>query len=169
VISLRKLIRYAAVSAIATTVSQIVLATLVATRTTGAVTANVIATMVGTVPSFELNRRWVWGKTGQRSLGAEVVPFAVIAASGLALSSLAVAIAEHAVAGFGTASRTVIIQLASLTAFGIVWLVQFVLLDRVLFRDRQPALATAGQAQAVADAADGLDERRLALDVDLVA
>lgn len=188
-ISLRKLLRYAAVSGVATTISQIVLATLVATRATGAVTANVIATMVGTVPSFELNRRWVWGKRGRRSLSAEVVPFAIISAAGLALSSLAVAIASHAVDGFATTSRTLIIQLSSLTAFGIVWLVQFVMLDRVLFRHRvgptrdatdemdemdeldeldELVSAAAGQTQAVADTADGLDQRRL-LDVDLVA
>jgi len=141
VITLRKLLRYAAVSAVTTTISQTILAVLVATRTTGAVTANVIATMVGTVPSFELNRRWVWNKHGRRSLGGEMLPFAVLSAAGLGLSSLAVAIASHFVEHWSMTTRTLTIQLASVTAFGIVWLVQFVLLDKVLFKRRATATA----------------------------
>ncbi len=132
--TLRKLFRYAAVSGVATAVSQTVLALLVATRTTGAVTANIIATLIGTIPSFELNRRWVWGKSGRRSLNGEVLPFLGLAAAGLSLSTLAVAIASHYTEHYSTTSRTLTIQVASLTAFGIVWLIQFVLLDKVLFR-----------------------------------
>jgi putative flippase GtrA len=138
VIRIRQLVRYAAVSGIATGVSQVVLATLVATRATSAVEANVIATMVGTVPSFELNRRWVWGKSGNRSLAKEVIPFAAISASGLLLSTLAVAVASRwaEARGFSGAERTATVQAANLAAFGLVWVAQFVLLDRVLFRSR---------------------------------
>ncbi|HSS08396.1 MAG TPA: GtrA family protein, partial [Acidimicrobiales bacterium] len=63
-----KLIRYATVSAISTAVSLTILGTLVATNATTAGWANVVATAVGTVPSFELNRRWVWKKRGRRSV-----------------------------------------------------------------------------------------------------
>jgi putative flippase GtrA len=136
-----KLIRYAAVSVVSVTIAQTVLAALVSTRTTGAVTANLIATAVATVPSFELNRRWVWGKRGRRSLGREMLPFALTTACGLALSRLAVAITSRVVDDFPTTSRTISIQLASLAAFGVVWLMQFMLLDRVLFRNREAHLA----------------------------
>jgi putative flippase GtrA len=140
VIRLRQWIRYAAVSGISTGISQCVLAVLVATRATGAVKANVIATMVGTIPSFEFNRRWVWGKTGRRSIATEVVPFAAISAAGLALSTLAVAVASRwadAVA-LDTTRRTLTVQGANLAAFGLVWIAQFFLLDKVLFRRRKP-------------------------------
>ncbi len=137
-IRVRQLIRYAAVSCIATGVSQCVLATLVATRATGAVEANVIATMVGTIPSFEFNRRWVWGKKGRRSMTAEVIPFAAISITGLVLSTLAVAIASRwaDAAALDTTWRTLTMQGANLTAFGVVWIAQFILLDKVLFRRR---------------------------------
>ena len=138
-ITVRKLLRYAAVSGVSTAVSQTVLAVLVATRSTGAVTANIIATMAGTFPSFELNRRWVWGKRGRRSIGGEMLPFAVLSATGLGLSTLAVAVASHHVEHFSTTTRTLTIQVASLTAFGIVWLLQFVVLDKVLFKRRASA------------------------------
>ncbi len=137
-IRIRQLLRYAAVSGVSTGVSQVVLVVLVATRATSAVEANMIATMVGTVPSFELNRRWVWGKSGNRSLAKEVVPFAAISAAGLLLSTLAVAVASRwaEANAFGDAGRTLTVQAANLGAFGVVWVAQFVLLDRVLFRSR---------------------------------
>ena len=67
---LGQLLRYRAVSLIATSTSMLVLGLLVTTRTVTAGWANLIATAVGTVPSFELNRRWVWGKHGNRSIGS---------------------------------------------------------------------------------------------------
>ena len=100
--------------------------------------ANVAATAVGTVPSFELNRRWVWRRHGASSLRAEVVPFACLSAAGLVLSTLAVSgagrWADHAALAGPT--RTVAIQAASIGAFGALWLLQFAILDRVLFADR---------------------------------
>jgi putative flippase GtrA len=135
---IRQLIRYAAVSGISTGVSQCILAALVATRATSAVEANIIATMIGTIPSFELNRRWVWGKTGRRSMANEVVPFVAISATGLLLSTVAVAFASRwaDTAALTNTWRTLTVQGANLAAFGVVWIAQFVLLDRVLFGRR---------------------------------
>jgi putative flippase GtrA len=138
VIRIRQLIRYAAVSGISTGVSQCVLAALVATRATSAVKANIIATMIGTIPSFEFNRRWVWGKIGRRSLATEIIPFSAISATGLLLSTIAVAFASRwaDAAALTNTWRTLTVQGANLAAFGVVWIAQFVLLDKVLFRSR---------------------------------
>ncbi|MCU1454283.1 MAG: hypothetical protein JWN46_2429 [Acidimicrobiales bacterium] len=145
---IRQLARYGAVSIIATTTSAVVLVTLVLTRTLPAAWANVVATAVGTVPSFELNRRWVWGKTGQRSLAAEVGPFVALSFAGLGLSTLAVAAADHVANGahLGSLARTCVVEGASLAAFGSLWLAQFAILDRLLFASRR------GRAVASLDA-----------------
>jgi putative flippase GtrA len=134
----RKLVRYAAVSAIATTVSLTILGVLVSTGTTTPGWANVIATAVGTAPSFELNRRWVWGKAGRRSVGAEIGPFCVLSFSGLALSTLAVHLASGwaAAGGLGVGARTLVAEAANVATFGSLWVAQYVILDRVLFRSR---------------------------------
>jgi putative flippase GtrA len=134
-----KFVRYGAVSAISTVTSMVVLGVLVATRTLTPGWANLVATAVGTVPSFELNRRWVWGKTGRRSLAGEVGPFAVLSFAGLALSTLTVSIAGHLVTG---PARTLAVEVASVGAFGSLWVLQFFLLDRLLFatRTRPPAM-----------------------------
>ena len=138
---IRKLLRYAAVSAISTSVSLTILGVLVASRAVTAGWANVIATAIGTVPSFELNRRWVWSRTGDRSLVAEVGPFCALSFAGLALSTFAVSIAAGwaAHAGLGATARTLAAEGANIGTFGSLWVVQFVLLDRVLFRSRDRA------------------------------
>jgi len=137
---LAQLVRYGAVSVIATTTSLVVLGALVSTRTLTPGWASLTATAVGTVPSFELNRRWVWGRTGDRSVRSEVAPFATLSAAALALSTAAVSLAgqwaDHM--DLGTTPRTLVIQAASVAAFGSLWLAQFVVLDRVLFADRAP-------------------------------
>jgi putative flippase GtrA len=134
----RKVLRYAAVSAIATALSLTILGVLVATGATTPGWANLIATGVGTVPSFELNRRWVWGKRGSRSLAAEIGPFCALSFAGLALSTIAVSEASRWATGdgLGVGARTLVAELANVATFGTLWVVQFVILDRVLFRAR---------------------------------
>ena len=133
---LARLVRYAAVSAISTSVSLTILGVLVATQAVTAGWANVIATAVATVPSFELNRRWVWAKQGPRSLHKEAVPYFALTFVGLGLSTLAVSTAAGVASAHhvGTAGRTVVAMFANLTGFGTVWIAQYVILDRVLFR-----------------------------------
>jgi hypothetical protein len=69
--------------------------TLVATHTLSPGWSNVVATTVGTVPSFELNRRWVWTKRGHRSLLWEIAPFCRLSAAGLAPSTLIVSVSPR--------------------------------------------------------------------------
>jgi putative flippase GtrA len=132
------LFRYAGVSAVSTTVSLTVLLTLVATDAVSSGWANVIATAVGTVPSFELNRRCVWRRSGSRSMGTEVVPFFGLSFLSLAISTLAVsrATAWASEAGFDNVVRVWLAVGANLGSFGTMWVVQYLVLDRFLFRDR---------------------------------
>ena len=140
----RKLARYATVSVIATTVTLTILGVLVGTHAVTAGWANVIATSAGTVPSFELNRRWVWGKKGHRSVLAEMGPFCALSFAGLLLSTLSVSAATSwaSAAGLSSGVRTMVAEVANVATFGGLWVFQFVLLDRVLFkksgRDRSP-------------------------------
>jgi putative flippase GtrA len=136
-----KLGRYTLVSLISTTVSLTVLGVLVATSALTPGWANVVATGIGTVPSFELNRRWVWRYTGRRSFVAQVMPFCALSFLGLGLSTLAVSVATAWATslGAGPALRALTAQAANVGTFGALWVVQFVLLDRVLFARRPPA------------------------------
>jgi putative flippase GtrA len=159
----RKLARYASASVIATATSMTVLGTLVATGALAAGWANVVATGVGTVPSFELNRRWVWRRTGRRSVLREMGPFSALSFAGLALSTLAVSLAAGWAtrARLGTMGRTVASEAANVATFATLWVVQYVLLDRVLFRARHalPAAARIDPIEPADDPADRAEDR----------
>ena len=148
---LAQLLRYSAVSAISTSVSLTILGSLVATRAVTAGWANVVATAVATVPSFELNRRWVWARQGRRSFHREAAPYFALTFAGLGLSTLAVSVATGMASAHhaGTVARTAVALAANLAGFGTVWVVQYVILDKVLFRHRpHPAPADAELAAA---------------------
>jgi putative flippase GtrA len=140
VVDLRRLVRYGAVSVLATATSLTTLALLVGFFGVGATSANVVATLVGTVPSFELNRRWVWGLAGRPAVGAQVAPFVGLSLLGLVSSTLAVHEVARGTAQLGPTGRVVAVELANVTTYGALWALQFVLLDRILFR-RWPGAA----------------------------
>ena len=137
---LARLVRCLSVSVLTTLLSLVVLGTLVSLGTRAWV-ANAIATGIGTVPSYVLNRRWVWGIRHDSDPWREVAPFWLLSFSGLLLSTLAVDRADRLAAVWQLSSgvRTVALLGANVASFGVLWVAQFVLLDRVLFRRRLPA------------------------------
>ena len=133
---LAMLASYSMVSVVSTSTSLVTLGLLVGVAGVGATPANLAATALGTVPSFELNRRWVWGQHGRRSLVRQVVPFCVLSLTGLVLSTLAVGAAASRTAGWGRGWHTVAVLAANVAAYGSLWVAQFVILDRLLFARR---------------------------------
>jgi putative flippase GtrA len=117
-----------------TLLSAVVLVALVVGAGVPAGTANVIAVCCGIVPSYLGNRRWTWGRTGRGSVAREVVPFWVLSLAGLLLSTVTVALAGAATAAWPDSVRSIVLPLAQAGTFAALWVVQFVLLDRVIFR-----------------------------------
>jgi putative flippase GtrA len=133
-ILVRKLVRYGTVSLVSTAISLTVLGVLVTATPVVPGWANVIAVTAGIIPSFELNRRWVWRRDGKRSAN-EILPFAALTFAGLGLSTLAVSVIGRWASrtGLTGASRTFVIEAANIAAFGVLWVAQFFVLDRALF------------------------------------
>ena len=143
---LTRLTRCMGVSVITTIVSVTILAATTAGFGLEAWVANVLATAVATVPSYYLNRRWTWGKRGASDLWREIMPFWLLSFAGLVLSTLAVALSDSWLHGaqLGEPFRTFVIVTAHLSGFGILWVAQFVLLERVLFVHRVPTAESPG-------------------------
>lgn len=150
-----QLLRYSAVSGVSTVTSLSILGVLVGLFGVDAVVANVVATAVGTVPSFELNRRWVWCDRSQRSVLRQVTPFCALSFTGLVLSTLAVRAVSARTIDWSRGWHTLAVEAANVAAYGALWVVQFVLLDRVLFRhQRQLPLASGAAARSPDDEPD---------------
>ena len=133
-----KLIKYASVSVISTIVAQVTLfMTFGVWRVLSEVPANILANAVATVPSYYLNRKWVWGKGGRSHFWREVVPFWVLSFVGLAFSSLAVWLAGNFARshGYGHATTTLLVNAANLFSFALLWAVKFVIYNKLFHID----------------------------------
>lgn len=128
--ALARLARYGAVSAIGVLVTQVTLLLCVIALGMASASANVVAVTTGAVPSYLINRAWVWQRRDSHSLGREVLPFWAMALAGLALSTFTVAWADRQFDGAPLA-----LSLANISAFGVLWSAKFVVLDKVLFAD----------------------------------
>ena len=123
----RKAFKYSMVSVVAVAVSQTILVVCSSLLDWGFVASNVAAVAISSIPSYLLNRAWVWGRTGSHDVLREVVPFWVFAFIGLGFSTLLVSLANR------WSDSTLVLMLANLTAFGILWVAKYLVLDQVLF------------------------------------
>ena len=132
---LGRLTRCMSVSVITTVLSLVLIVMGTTVLGLAPMTANVIATAIATVPSYSLNRRWTWGRTDRSDLWREVVPFWVLSFCGLALSTITVGMANAWASHLQLAPVlvTASILVGHLGGFGLLWVVQFVILDRILF------------------------------------
>ena len=149
-----RVVRCLGVSVITTVISVTTLAATTVGLGLEAWIANVVATTVATIPSYHLNRRWTWGKRDASDLWREVMPFWVLSFAGLVLSTVAVALSDSWLHGahLGQPLHTFVILAAHLSGFGILWIAQFILLDRLLFtRDERGATPSAPAPRAVND------------------
>ena len=133
---IRRLVKFAAVSVVAVVVSQLTLLITFGVLHWDARPSNLTAFVMSTIPSFELNRRWTWRRGGRTHVRRELVPFWVLAVAGLIASDQATRFAAAASADLPTrTARTLVVMFASLATYGVLWLVKFALLDRLVWSD----------------------------------
>lgn len=155
-----KVIKYASVSVISTVVSQVTLILVFGVfRLMSEVPANVLANVLATIPSYWLNRRWVWGKSGKSHFWREVAPFWVLSFIGLAFSSLAVWLAGDFARSHNLshAATSLLVNAANLMTFAILWVVKFVIynklfhIDPVEFEEHHPEKVATGSDVSTPD------------------
>jgi putative flippase GtrA len=131
---LQKMSRCLLVSVGTTLLSAAVLVALALGAGVPAGTANVIAVCCGIAPSYLANRHWVWGRSGRGDLAREILPFWVLSLAGLVASTVAVSVVAAVAAHWSTSARAIALPLANVSGFGALWLAQFAVLDKVLFK-----------------------------------
>jgi putative flippase GtrA len=129
-----QLIRYSMVSVISTAVSFGVLAIVFGLHIIkGEVAATVFANVVATVPSYYLNRMWVWKKGGRSHLMREIVPFWIMAAIGIVVSIGGASIAHRigVTHHLSHLEQTVTVLVANFISFGLFWVLKYMLYNRL--------------------------------------
>jgi putative flippase GtrA len=129
-----KLFRYTMVSVISTGVSFVVLFLVFGVlKLWSEVPSTIFANAVATFPSYTLNRRWAWGKSGRSHLRKEVLPFWIMAAAGIAFSIVGASVAHHLGVKYGLshAEQTVLVLVANVFSFAIFWVLKLMLFNKL--------------------------------------
>lgn len=126
------------VSVVGTVVSQVCIIIFYRGLGIAKLPTNFLAVAISSIPAYLLNRAWVWGKHGKNHWLTEVLPFWAFSFAGLVFSLAMVAwIAPDPPPGHtATAMDTFRVMLGNISGFGILWILKFFVLDRLLFVQR---------------------------------
>jgi putative flippase GtrA len=141
-----RLAKFTAGSAVAAAVSEIAFILVYAALDAGPRVAGVVAFLAGAIPNWGLNRRWTWRRRGRPRLGREVLPYVAVVISTAAAATALGGVADGWVRGL-EASRSLqvaLVAIAYLLPYGGVFLIKFVLFERVVFSDQPLRSPTAG-------------------------
>jgi putative flippase GtrA len=141
----RTIVRYVASSIVSYIVSLVFLTITKGLLDWSAFWATIVSTAVATVPSYELNRKWAWGKTGKSHVWKEVVPFWALAFVGLAFATVLTVEAEHIAKAHHLThlADTIVVEGGYVLAYAILWVGKFVFFNKVLFAHRPEELPPA--------------------------
>lgn len=153
--SVHKFIRYSMVSAVAVVISQVTILFCTGVFGLSGILSNTLGAVTSTPASYELNRKWAWGKSGKSHLWREVAPFWAFTLIGYLASTGTVQLADSMTRSHGVhgAPRVVAIMGASLFAYGVVWIVKFLVFNQVVFATRPTGAAVGVAGRAVGQAA----------------
>ena len=130
----KHLLKYTMVSVISTIVSFGVLFLVFGVlKLWGQIASTVFANAVATLPSYYLNRKWVWGKGGRSHLTKEIIPFWSLSAIGIAVSIGGAALARHlsVTHHLSHLDQTALVLLANLMSFGVFWILKFMIFNKM--------------------------------------
>jgi len=137
----KKLVRYGMVSIVSALIGFTILTLVYGvlqlwTEVPSVLFSNILATF----PNYVLNRKWVWGKSGRSHLGREIIPFWIMSITAMVLALLTASFARN----FSDAhdlshwARTVVIVGANTTAFGVIWFLKFIIINRLFQTSPDP-------------------------------
>jgi putative flippase GtrA len=125
--------RYSASSVVATVVSQLAFA-LCYWFGTPAIVATLVAWLAGAVPNYTLNRRYTWGRSGQK------LPYTIIVIGSAVTAAVVTSVTDHLVQPIEShAWKTILVSGSYLATYAILFIVKFVLFDRLVFARPAPA------------------------------
>jgi putative flippase GtrA len=125
--------KYSASSVIATVVSQVAFAVCYWFGT-AALLATVVAWICGAIPNYVLNRRWTWGRSGQK------LPYTIIVVGSAVTAAIVTSVTDHLVQPIEShAWKTLLVSGSYLGTYAVLFIVKFVLFDRLVFAKPAPA------------------------------
>jgi putative flippase GtrA len=129
----KKMLRYTMASVISTGVSFVSLAIIFGLHWMSQVPATVTANAIATIPSYQLNRKWAWGKGGRSHLTKEILPFWSMACLGIFVSIFGAYFAKHVSVTHHLPhlEQTIVVLAANVLSFAVFWVLKLLLFNRL--------------------------------------
>src|SRR4051794_21822034 len=143
-----KALRYVGGSIVAAACSEATLVVLYGLLHVAPGPASCVAWLAGAVPNYWLNRSWTWRRRGRPDVRREVLPYVAIVLVTLGLATLATAAVDRwsRDGDTGSTARVVLVAGTFLTVYVGMFLLRFVLFDRLFTRlERTPRRAPDGE------------------------
>ena len=142
----RKPVRYLAVSAVAIAVSLSTQGLFYGVFRFSERNAQLVSFVTSTIPSYYLNRRWVWGKGNRSNFWKEIFPFWALGIAQLVLSLWFIGWSQDKIeAQFEShLIRTIGFMASTLFIYGVMWVGKYVFFNKVLFKHK-PEQAVSAQ------------------------
>ncbi len=130
----KKLIRYTMVSGSSTIISFAAISFFYGFKIIPSVLESTLAgNLVASVPAYQLNRRWTWGKRGKSHLRREIAPFWSLTFLGIGVSLLGALWARHEVRShhWSHLLNTGLVSFTNLASFAIFWVLKLIVFNRI--------------------------------------
>lgn len=134
----RKLVRFTSVSVISTAVSYVFIFLFVGTGWVGnEIEATIFGNLIATVPSYQLNRTWTWGKHGRSHVRKEIIPFWALSIMGIAFSTFGALIARDIVQAhhLHTLVKAFLVATFNVVSFAVFWVLKLWVFNRIFHVD----------------------------------
>ena len=150
-----KMVRYTTVSVISALMSLVFITITYGILRLGTeVVCTLISNILAGIPSYFLNRQWVWRKGGRSHLWREVLPFWVMSITGIGFALYTASVAHNYADAHHLhhLARTVLVVGANIAAFGLLWVLKFLILNRLFAEIADAEVGVESGAEAEAEA-----------------
>jgi putative flippase GtrA len=129
----QRLFRYAFTSGLSLGISEACLLALYSTRTFGATSSALLATLAGTIPSYLLSRYWIWSEANRKRVGRQVVLYWATSLASMGITAAGTGLITHAAPG-GHRAHVIFAGAAFLAMNVILWFTKYLVYQKVIFR-----------------------------------
>jgi putative flippase GtrA len=136
----QRLFRYAATSGISLGISEVCLLALYSTRTFGATSSALLATLAGTIPSYLLSRYWIWSEANRKRAGRQVVLYWATSLASMGITAAGTGLITHAAPG-GHRAHVIFAGAAFLAMNVILWVTKYLVYQKIIFRPHHHPVA----------------------------
>ncbi len=130
----KKIIRFTSVSAVSTVTSFSAISLFYGLKIIpGVLWATLAGNLVASLPAYQLNRRWTWGKRGRSHFRREIIPFWTMTFLGIGVSQIGALWARHVVHShhWSHLANTALVSFTNLFCFALFWFLKMALFNRI--------------------------------------